>query len=204
MPSDYINRKSAENILKAFDYAKYIDKPLNQFVVCRMADAHFDQADALFRKIRLKCRSWLQRRQAKNGLPVESPVYTYSFENPESGGLHVNWVIHIPDEFQTEFRSKLPGWVTKALGSPVEARDIHVQDVDPFSDKRLANYILKGVDPAYIDYLHLRKIAAPQGPISGRRSGASLSINREARSQSGFIPRLQRNEWKTRDWAQRR
>jgi|TARA_R110002020_G_C16309517_1_gene773710 hypothetical protein len=203
MPSDHINRKTAETILKAFDFAKYIGKPLNQYAVLRLPDVTLEEAEMSFRKVRHKCRVWLQRRQTQADMPIDRPLYVYSFENPENGGLHVNWVVHIPEGLQKEFRAKLFTWVKKAQGRAIEESDIHVQDVNPFEDKTLAKYILKGVDPAYIEYLHLQRVAKPQGPIAGRRAGASVAINKAARDRVNFVPRHHRHTWQHSPWAQR-
>lgn len=203
MPSDHINRKTAETILKAFDFAKYIGRPLNQYAVIRLPEASLEEAEVIFRKIRHKCRVWLQRRQEQANMTVDSPLYVYSFENPEDGGLHVNWVVHIPGGLQREFCAKLLDWIKKAQQKAPEGKDVHVQDVNPFEDKTLAKYILKGIDPAYIEYLHLQRVAVPQGPIAGRRAGASVAINRAARNKAGFVPRRHRNTWQHSPWAQR-
>lgn len=203
VPSDHINRKTAETILKAFDFAKYIGRPLNQYAVIRLPDISLEDAELVFRKVRHKCRVWLQRKQILTNIQVDSPLYVYSFENPEDGGLHVNWVVHVPEGLQREFRIKLLDWLKKAQGRAVDGQAIHVQDVNPFEDKTLAKYILKGIDPAYIEYLHLQRVAEPQGPVAGRRAGASVAINRAARNKAGFIPRRHRNTWQHSTWAQR-
>lgn len=196
-----INRKTSETICHAFDYAKHIDRPLNLYVVMRMNEVDNHACEATFRAIRRKCRVWLQRKQQLAGLPMEPPYYVYSFENPEDTGVHLNWVLHIPDALVGEFRKKITGWVAKAQGFDPEGDDIHIQDVDPHTDKSLAKYIIKGTDPHYAKYLHLQHVVAPQGTVHGRRASACNALNRAARRKAGFIPKRDRNAWKNREWA---
>ena len=44
--------------------------------------------------------------------------------------------------------------------------------------------ILKGIDPAYGRYLHIRP--ANEGIVTGRRTGASRAIGRAARKAAGW------------------
>jgi len=208
--SDFINRKTTQTILHAFDYAKHIDRPLNIDVTVRLGSIETDHGHPYFDRIRHKCYDWLQRRQKQLWGYAEPPYYVFVFENPEGADLHLHWVLHVPKELQEEFRRKLLGWVRKVLKMPLALGDVYAQAVDPYEDKTLAKYILKGTDTEYINHFHLGKYAAPegelisQGPVSGRRAGASVALNRTARKDSGFIANVHRNEWKKRPWARRR
>jgi hypothetical protein len=122
------------------------------------------------------------------------PRYVYSMEAP-NGDDHANWVVHIPERFLAEFEKKLPKWVARILGDE-RPFDIDIQKVTREADKSLAKYVIKGADPAYIDYLHLGTVAAPQGRVWGRRCGASPAIGRTARKKAGFVARRDRNKWR--------
>lgn len=193
----HINRHQSENICHAFDYAKYIDRPLNTYVVINFRGETVElEASAVFEKIRHKYRVWLRGCARRFGLEAQRPVYVYTHENPD-GHRHVNWVVHVPPRLDEEFRQKLERWMEKSQGSIGEF-DLFAQPVDPDTDKTLAKYIVKGTDRRYVPYLHLQTVAAPQGVVLGRRATASPSIGRSARKKAGFIPRLHRHQWKKR------
>lgn len=202
MPSDFISRKLAQTIFHAFDFAKYIAKPLNTYAVINLRAVDAEDADQVMQVVRNKCRVWMKGRQRKAGEPEDPPYYVCSFECPDGENVHVNWVLHVPKAFQREFRKKLPGWVRKAQSAVPGPYDIDVQDVDPRTDKRLAKYVLKGTDPAYREHFHLDEFTEPQGPIHGRRASASMSLNKSARKVAGFVAKRHRNLWKKSPWAQ--
>lgn len=205
--SDFLNRKTTQTILHAFDYAKYVDRPLNTDVTLRLGCIETDHGHPAFDRIRHKCYCWLQRKQKQLHGHAEPPYYVFVFENPDGSDLHLHWVLHVPEELQKEFRRKLPGWVRKVLGTIPAPGDVYAQAVNPYEDKTLAKYILKGTDPEYIDHFHLRDYAAPegelipQGAVSGRRAGASVALNRAVRKGAGFVACQHRHEWKKRPWA---
>ena len=206
MPSDFIKRKTTQTILRAFDYAKYIDKPLNNFVTVRLAGLPLEQGHAAFDGIRHKCYDWLKRKQKLATGHADAPYYVYAFENPEGEGLHLHLIVHIPENFRREFVQKLPGWVSKALKGKLEVdgHDIHVKRVDPYTDKTLAKYLVKGTDQDFWGHFYLEDYGSSQGPVVGPRAGASMALNRQARKVAGFVARRHRNAWKTRSWATRR
>lgn len=190
----HINRHQAENVCHAFDYAKHIGQPLNIYVVINLNEAPKDMAAAaIFTKVVHKYRDWLKRRMDNKAL---APAYVYTHENPD-GHPHVNWAVHIPTIVRDEFMRKLPRWVERAQGC-VRPYDIQVADVDPYTDKTLAKYIIKGTDTQYVPYLHLQDFAQPQGRVFGRRATSSVAIGRAARKVAGFVPKRHRHEWKKR------
>jgi len=192
--TDQINRHTAENICHAVDYAKYKNMPLNRYVVINFAVQRVLEPTTLFTSIRKKYRIWLKGAYRRMGQPALPPVYVYTHENPD-GHPHVNWMVHVPPSLHAEFERKLESWVRKVLGA-ARPFDISNQAIDPFRDKRLTKYLIKGIDPAFIDYLHLQEVAMPQGRIFGRRATASPAISRKARKDAGFVPRLHRHLWK--------
>lgn len=193
--TEQIGRKAAENICHAFDYATYINRPLNTYVVINLTALPEDTCAAqAFEDIRHKFRDWLNRKHKKADGASEPPRYVYTMEAP-NGDNHANWVMHVPERFLPEFRHKLPQWVARVLGSN-RPYDIDVQQVAPGTDKTLAKYVIKGTDPYYIGYLHLSAVAAPQGRVFGRRCGASPAIGRTVRKQAGFVAKRDRSKWR--------
>jgi hypothetical protein len=195
MPSDFITRKLAQTIFHAFDFAAYVGRPLNTYAVV-ILDADPKATDRIMQRIKNKCRRWLKRKQQKAGEQENPPLHVYTFECPDGAQVHVNWVLHLPAAFQDEFRQKMPDWVRKSQGRTPRDHDIIVQGVDPGTDKSLAKYILKGTDPAYVPHFFLEDYAEPQGPIYGRRAGASMALNKAARNAAGFVPKRHIGRWK--------
>lgn len=193
--TEHIGRKAAENICHAIDYAKHVNRPLNTYVVINLTALQEGACRTqAFVAIRHKFRDWLNRKhRTADGTP-EPPRYIYSMEAP-NGDDHANWVVHVPERFLSEFKRKLPKWVARVLGDN-RPFDIDVQQVTPETDKGLGKYVIKGTDPAYVGYLHLGTVAAPQGRVWGRRCGASPAIGRTTRRQAGFIPKRDRNKWR--------
>lgn len=196
--TDHIRRQTSENICHAVDFAKWLGVPLNKYVVLNLThtDCEVVGAAEIFRKVRHKYRDWLINLRRRNRLNEVPAAYIYSLECPDEM-THANWMLHVPRGYEEEFLRKLPQWVMRSKGN-VGLYDIWIDEVDPHTDKRLAKYAVKGTDPAYVKYLHLEDVAAPQGRIYGRRASCSMSIGRAARDAVGFIPKRHRNVWKTR------
>jgi len=173
VPSDYINRKLVQTIFHAFDFAKFLGTPLNTYAVLNLRAVDAERADKVLEAVREKCRRWLKRQRQLAKVDDAPPLYVYTLENPSGNAVHVNWVLHVPVQFQEGFRRKLPDWLRKAQGQSAGLYDIDVQSVDPRTDKSLAKYVLKGTDPAFVPHFHLDDYAEPQGPIHGRRAGAA-------------------------------
>jgi hypothetical protein len=190
--TDTLNRHPAENICHAFDYARYLGCPLNRYVVINFDANDADLASWVFMRIRDKYRDWHNRKTRQITGTAQLPKYIYTLENP-NGHAHVNWVIHVPDQLLGEFMRKLPAWVKKAKGRSVGPYDIHTKPVNEDTHKTLAKYVLKGIDPLFVDYLHLANFAQPQGRIWGRRACSSASLNKAARKAAGFDPKRHRN-----------
>lgn len=196
MASSFINRKVVQTILHAFDFARFIDRPLNQFITIRFDNISPEEAPKAFSAVRAKCSDWLQHKQRSMGLEVEPPYYVYSFENPANDTLHVHWVAHVPAQFEAEFAEKLSQWITRSTKVAPEGQDVCIDEVDPYTDKSLGKYILKGVDPHYADHFYIE--ASEQGPVFGRRATASRALQREARKKAGFVAKKHRHLWKTK------
>lgn len=193
--TDHIGRRAATNVFHAFDFAKNTGHPMNLYVVLHLRDQLSASVTTQFTKIRRKFRNWYNYRQKKAGLQALPPIYTYAFEAP-TGAVHVNWVLHIPHDMLEEFERKLHQWIEKATGD-LQPFDISVKSITPDTDKRVANYCNKGVDPIYTDYFKLGDIAAPQGRIHGRRVTVSTAISRASREAVGFKAKYHRNDHKS-------
>ena len=192
--TEYIGRRAVTNILHGFDFAKNSGHEINLYVVIHLREQTQATATTQFTKIRRKFRNWLNYRQKKEGLSPTPPIYAYTFEAP-TGSTHVNWPVHVPAHLVDEFEQKLPLWIEKAT-EDLQPFDIDVQRITAGTDKRVANYCSKGVDPMFAEHLHLDEIAEPQGRIYGRRVAVSTAISKAARDNVGFKAKYHRNDHK--------
>lgn len=189
--TDYITRKMTQNIFRSFDYAKASNVAFNKFIVLHLHETDAQSACTIFQKIRHKYRDWLSYHCRATGRRI-APMYTYSFEAP--GKPHINWVLNVPPELLEEFLDKLPKWIVRVQG-PLGPYDLRVKDINPHAYKQMANYIVKGCDPAFVDHFYLGELYAkhgPQGAFWGRRAGVSPALNRGARDLAGYDPRRRR------------
>lgn len=197
--SIHISRHSAENILHGFDYAKCAGYEMNYQVVIVLRERLDASGATLFKQILRKYRRWFRRVQIKHGNKPIPPIHADTKENPNNN-LHVNWALHIPKYLHKEFERKVVDWVNKV--QVCEKTDIHIQKIKPNTEKNVANYMVKGIDPIYVDYLHLGRIASDQGEFYGRRSNISQAVSRMARKKVGFVPKRHRNDWKkNKKWS---
>ena len=189
--SECISRKQTQNVFRGFDYSRAIGVPLNIIAVLHLHESSAQSPATIFRKIRHKYRDWQSYSIRSAGLH-SSPMYVYTFEAP--GNPHVNWALYIRPELQDEFFEKLPKWVAKVQG-PLGPYDLRADVLDQQGYKSLANYMLKGCDPAFVDHFHLRSLYdkyGPQGVFYGQRAGVSPSFNKTARSNAGYDAKLRR------------
>lgn len=110
---DDIPKKTVQKAFNAWDFASYIDHPINIFVVIHLRDGVDQSAMTAFSKIREKYNGWLRRKT--NDEKKCSPIYVYSFENP-ANNMHVNWCIHVPEHLIESFSTILPQWVESVEG----------------------------------------------------------------------------------------
>ena len=190
-----IGRNAAENICHAFDYAKHVGQPLNRYITINIRGAENERdVTEVFKDIRHRFRDWLNYAMKRAGITVQPPAYVYAIEAPDPDHPHAHWVVHVPPFLAREFAKKLPVWVARAASTDAPY-DIDIRTVDPHTDKTLAKYVIKGTDPRFVRYLHLDRVAAPQGRVWGRRATASHAIGRSARERAGFVPRRDRHKW---------
>ena len=186
-PTAHINRRVTQSIFRAFDYAKAIGTPLNLYVVLNLRENVGKGAATIFADIRHRYRDWLSYISRKQSDVLARPAYIYTLENPGDVHPHANWAVHIPVEFQDNFMKKLPLWLARAQGH-CGTNDCDVQPINQDYAKKLAKYIVKATDPAFIDHFHLMAEACDQGTIYGKRAGVSPSLGHAVRRIAQFRP----------------
>jgi len=149
--TEHLNRRPAENICHGFDFAAWLGHPLNNYLVLNFDAESADRSGAILRAIHHKFRDWLSRRTRQLYGKRLPPMFVYTHENPD-GHAHCNWVVHVPRELQAEFERKCGRWIERAHRTK-RAFDVKIRGVTPGTEKSLAKYICKGIDPLYIGYL---------------------------------------------------
>ena len=104
--TDFLNRHPAQNICHAFDFAKFIGRPLNIYVVMNFSGGALQYGGTTFKKVLHKFRDWFNRRTKQLYGAGLSPAFIYCLENP-AGNIHANWVLHVPRPLHDEFRKKM-------------------------------------------------------------------------------------------------
>jgi hypothetical protein len=174
-----------QSIFRAFDYAKAIGAPLNLYVVLNLHETASKAVATIFSDVRHRYRDWLNYISRKQWGASATPAYIYALENPSGTHPHANWAIHIPVEFQDDFLKKLPLWLAKAQGH-CGTSDCDVQPINQDYAKKLAKYIVKATDPAFIGHFYLAAEACDQGTIYGKRAGVSPSLGHAVRRAAQF------------------
>lgn len=190
--SAYISRKTVQNIFRAFDFAAAARIPFNVYVVINIIETDAKSAATMFELVRHKYRDWLAYKARRLSVWMP-PIYVYSFEAPTNP--HVNWVLRVPPRYLPEFQKKLPRWIERVQG-PLRDFDLSIQIIQPDNGyKTLANYIVKGCHPSFVEHFYLSELHAqhgPQGEFFGKRAGVSPSLNKSARAAAGYDPRSRR------------
>lgn len=190
----HIKRRVTQSIFRAFDFAAAKGTPLNLYVVINLHESDAACATTIFDRVRHKYRDWLNYRTRNDPAGPLPPLYVYTVENPSGDHHHVNWALHIPAKHRAAFEQRLPRWIEKTQGV-CGPRDNHVASINSDRAKRLAKYIVKGTDPAFIRHFYLEGVHVPQGDVWGKRAGVSPSLGATARRDASFRPRRQTN-WK--------
>jgi len=188
--SEHINRRVTQSIFRGFDYAEHHGRTFNLYAVINLHETAEASHVTIMERVRHKFRGWHRRTTKKLfGQPVP-PFYAYVLENPNNHG-HANFAVHVAPQLVAQFIRMLPKWVLKAQGvcGPF---DVDIQEVEPGTHKGLANYILKGTDPAFLEHFHLTELYeknGPQGIIYGKRAGLSQCLDAAARNAGNFKKR---------------
>jgi hypothetical protein len=194
--SQHINRKPASNIYHAIRIAEAIGASLNTYVTINFTETDCAPETASFRWQRLRRHffaPWARRPPRRLKRRADKCAYVWTLEN--SGALALHWLVHIPPDRLTEFKSCLPAWLANVGARPLHTSTIDIND-KPYSMRGLGRYILKGINPVYAPTLGIEH--RPQGLVHGQRSGFSRSLGpsvKAALREVGRYPRRRYCVW---------
>lgn len=186
--SEWIRKRQAQNVLNACNFAHWSGAPLNAYITILLNDTIAQSSTTAFKLIMAKYNPWLAYRR-KIGLVDCPPIYIFTHENPNDNP-HVNICFHIPPVIIDEFNLKLPRWIEDVQGE-IDCVTLKNQPIKCGEDMYVTKYIIKGIDPDYIDHFGLRRLYkrnGPQGTIYGQRAGFSRSLGPVAMKKAGFHP----------------
>ena len=168
----YLSEKQVKKIFGACEKAFQTGTPLNRFFTIHYND-HADpkRPQEFVNYILERSRKWLTYR----GIPT---AYAYVIENGKTKGIHLHLLIHIPPNFQREYKRALARWLpfewsrkrvdTKTISYP------HYGELSPLDGVYgVLRYMCKGVNPATPVYGIKPKY---QGEVFGQRWGVSKSL----------------------------
>ena len=155
--TDVLNRRPAENICHAFDYARYQGTPLNRYVVSQLSRPRL-----------LITATWIVRRRSRQVPELvqpphpanctrrapASPKYVYTlWKIPPGSRAHANWVVSRSAPSLTD-RVRPEAFAAGSLRKVVR-REPWVRPQKSGASirntyKTLAKYVLKGLDPLYV------------------------------------------------------
>jgi hypothetical protein len=141
-------------------------------------------ASTIFRELKRRvARRWAHLR--KTSCPELEPLtYVGTHENPE-GKRNTHWCAYVAPGFQSEFRRTVEERLKKLTGVENLGRALRFKRIATAGTHN--KYILKGVNPAYARYFHMR--AVDQGFVGGRgRVFISRTIGWTARQTAGWRP----------------
>ncbi|MFN3727709.1 MAG: hypothetical protein ACK4SZ_15555 [Allosphingosinicella sp.] len=178
-----IGRRVAENALHAIRYAGLTGRPINAHITISFIalGIHDDEAGAVFRKLQISLARWWRYQRWDKGRDIGPTVGIYAHANP-AGSRHVHWLMHLPHDLSDDFIAAVNKRLCKLAGLDDIGDALHVQAVA--RPGGVAKYVLRGIDPAYAEYLHIR--AANEGTVSCRRTGTTRSIGKAARKLAGW------------------
>lgn len=191
--SEHINRRVTQSIFRGFDYAEHHGRAFNVYAVLNLHETFAASHVTIMERVRHKFRGWHRRATKKLFGQFVPPFYAYAIENPNNHG-HANFAVHIAPPLIEQFIKMLPKWLLKAQGV-CDQFDVKIQKIRPQTHKNVANYILKGTDPAFLDHFHLTDLYeknGAQGVVYGKRAGLSQCLDTAARNAGNF--RKRRNQ----------
>ncbi len=172
--SHFINRKPASHLYHAVRIAAAIGLPLTHLVTINFDPMACtpEEVSSRFEKIRAsRFGPWIRRAPRNTAAKGCPPTYVWVIENV-SGIVHVHWLLHIPANRVSAFKTKLPKWVEAITAAPIASGDIDIK----FADNPLGilQYMLKGIDPVWAK--HYGTSHRRQGEVHGKRSGYSRNL----------------------------
>ena len=183
MGTSSIGHRAAENVLHAIRFARDTGRPINTHITISLIalGIHDEEAGAFFRKLQISVSRWWRYQRVSKGRDIGPPIAVYSHANP-AGSRHVDLCMHLPADIREEFIAALDKRLCKLTGLDDLGDALHVQPAP--TPGSLAKYILRGINPVYASYLHIR--AANEGHVSCRRTGTSRAIGRAARGMAAW------------------
>jgi hypothetical protein len=181
----YIGVKPATNLLHGLRYASEQRGPLSLAVTLNWNRLDVPDADALalFRQVRQKVRrrwTYLQKTRHHALAPLDDAG---AHENPD-GKRNTHWLVRVSQDHEPEFKAAVARALKVVLGRGNFGKGLHFRRVETIGS--FAKYVLKGIEPVYADYFHIR--AVDQGFIEGRgRTFVSRAIGYSARKQAGWV-----------------
>lgn len=188
--STHIKKRKAQMLLNAFDFARYLERPINYFVVINLVSTIQQHSTIAFRRIINKFSRWLEYKR-RNGVTNCVPTYVFSHENPTGDNPHVNIGIHVPNCLKVEFELKLKQWIKSSQGALTDCT-FSCKVIDKDKDMNVAFYMIKGVETEYLNHFKIpskHRAKGPQGIIYGTRASFSRSLGPAAMKAECFDPR---------------
>ena len=111
--NSHINKRPCSACIQAALLSEELGRPLNLYVVIELRHTSItvDSASHVFEQIRSgHFVRWFARKR-----PSCRPMFIWTVETA-AGGSHINWIVHIPQDLQTEFGKKLERWFKRATG----------------------------------------------------------------------------------------
>jgi hypothetical protein len=180
----HIGPRAATNVFHAARFATAQGRPLSLFVTINWDRLGVSEEDATnqFRVLRQKVRRRWVYVASKGRVTLGTFDDLGVHENP-SGHRNTHWLISVPQGFVAEFKRTVTKFLQKVLGLGSLGRGLRFKAITAVGS--LSKYVMKGIEPSYSGYFHMR--AVDQGFIAGRgRTFVSRSIGLSARRQSGW------------------
>lgn len=161
----FIKRRQVRELHLAAGHARKLGYPLNRFITIELSSALSWSA------VRERASKWLQHR----GLPA---VWLWVLERSDTHGLHVHWLLHIPEGEQRNFDNHLRRQIRRSAGlRHLPMNTIKRKPINALPG--LLRYINKNCEAA-TSFGIKPKVG---GEVIGKRCGFSESLGRTARER---------------------
>jgi hypothetical protein len=186
----YVGRRACENALHAVRYVGEVGRPMNTHVTVSFHPLGIDDESAgrAFSDLQARVTRWWRDQRQRKGRGIGDLQGFHCHSNP-AGSRHVHWVLHVPLDITGEFANVVRNRLQKIAGR-IDLRDgLQIGPVN--TPGSLAKYVLRGVEPEYADYLHIK--VANEGIVAGcRRTGVSRAASKSARKRVGWTRKRRR------------
>lgn len=192
MKSESIKARQTREIKRAVRHAWRIGKPLNKWVVINFPtppEGYELVPQRVFTTIRKKAWTWWDYHR-KKGMVSGSFYDCRVWENP-NGFLHVNWLMHVPENLEATFHKKAQEWYLKVITDGKD-EDFFIRNVE--NTNGLLKYLLKGTEAGAAAAFGINHI--DQGTVWGRRAVPSMSLGRARREKDWKGNAVIEKEWK--------